>query len=289
MSKKIVIIISILLVIIGLIVLLSFTLFSLKSVTIDYRTSHVNIALSNDEIVEKADFKMGASVFFHGKKDYINNIEEADPYIKVINIETVFPSSFTIHLAERQEIYAIEYQNEYLVCDDELKILKKTNDFTSTQNNSILLKGLDIQNKNLQVGDFLSINNDNFVDMYSVLYEFNYPLGQQQSLIEQIEFKKIFDDNLNKYLPACEITMFNGQVYILNNCTYGVKAKTKLMLDVFSQIFSYIGKTIELENNEKIILEEKHLENCIIEINNYYDYSKYSEDDCYFKLIPNLQ
>lgn len=278
--KKVWIIISCVAVgVIGLIILLSFTLFSLKNVSVDFRTSKSNIVLSDEQIIESAGFSYGSSVFFHGKKDYAKNIENADPYIKVINIETVFPSSFIIHISERQEIFAIEKDGEYLICDDEFKVLKKESEFTSSQNNSILLSGIVIKNETVEIGDFLDV--ENFVNVFSILYGFNYPLGQQEALIKQINFKDIYDETLKENQLSFELKMFNGQTYLIKNCNYGLTAKMKLFTEVYSQIFTYIGKEI----NGGHVLTEEDLKTCTVEINNYYDYTSHNENDCYFNLI----
>lgn len=279
MKKVWIIALSVVVVIIGLLVLLSFTLFSLKDVTIDFRTSIEKISLTKEEIIEKGDFSYGSSVFFHGKNDYIENIEDSDPYIKVINIETVFPSKFVIHIAERQEIFAIDNSGEFLICDDDFKVLRKVDSFSSSQDNPILLSGIQITNEVIEIGDFLNV--ENFVNIYSVLYGFNYPLGQQKSIIEQINFMTIYDDVIKQNQLAFEMKMFNGQTYLIKNCNYGLKAKLKLFTDVYAQIFTYIGKEI----NDGHILTEEDLKTCTIEIKNYYDYTSHGEDDCYFDII----
>ena len=282
MKKKAIIISSVVVGLIGLLILLSFTLFSLKEVSIDYRTSKANITLTDKEIIEKGNFKYGGSVFFHGKKYYTENIEKANPYIKVVNIETVFPSSFVIHIAERQEIYAVKHGEEFLLCDDEFKVLKKSAEFTSDETNAILLDGIKIQNQEVEVGDFLNVSN--YVNIYPYLYELNYNLGQQTALIKQVKFNNVVDDKIKENQLQCVVSMFNGQTFSIENCTYGLFAKVKMMVEVYSQSFNFIGKEITLEDKTKHILTEEDLKTCTFIINNFYNYQEHGEKDCYFDI-----
>ena len=52
------------------------------------------LTATDEEIIESGEFSYGSSVFFHGKKKYEERLESKYPYLKVINIETVFPSRF---------------------------------------------------------------------------------------------------------------------------------------------------------------------------------------------------
>ena len=287
-KKKFLIILgSVAVALVGLIILLSFTLFSLKKIEIDYRTSVTNFVVSDEEIIESADINMGGSVFFKTKSKYIERLEKKYPYIKVVNIETVFPSKFVIHIAERQEIYAIKHNGLYHICDNELKILRITDVFDSTQENAILITGTKIKEGNYAVCDKLVL--EDYVDIYESLYSNNRTLGEQQSLIKSINFEKVRDDVIKQDILIATLNMFDGQVYKIKNCEYGLKYKTKLFLDVYSQIFTYIGKDLKLKDESIIPITEELLYNCVVEINNYYDYTKHTEKDCYFNIIPNTQ
>lgn len=139
-AKKIIIALSGVLSILILLIILCFTAFSLKTVKIDFRTSLENITVSEKEILESGKFKKGGSVFFHGKNGYKKNLENFNPYIKVVNIETVFPSTFVVHLVERQEVFAIAFEGGHYICDEELRVLRiclnENNDNETNDNNS---------------------------------------------------------------------------------------------------------------------------------------------------------
>ena len=164
-TKKIIISLTTILFFVGILIVLSFTVFSLKKVELNFKTSHSQISVTEEEIVDGGDFGYGQSVFFHNKKQYIEKIESIDPYIQVINIETVFPSTFVVHIAQRQEVYSIKIADKYFIVDQNLKILKIESDFVSSQSNSMLLEGIEILEKDYKVGDYIESNN--YLDTYS--------------------------------------------------------------------------------------------------------------------------
>lgn len=283
--KKKWIVISILLFLVGLIFLLAFTVFSLKSITLDFRTSTSNITATDEEIIESANFKMGKTTLIHGKKGYIKNLENFNPYIKVINIETKFPSSFVVHLAERQEVYAIKFEYGYYICDEELRILRISYTYSNKQDNAILLsfEGVDIKD-NLDEGEYINVNMPN---IYSTLFGLNRPLGEQQYLIESITISNEYDSVIKNNQSVATLKYFSGQTFKIINTSYGLEFKIKMMNDVYSQLFNFIGKTITDSNKNQILLTEENLKNCTVIINNYYNYTKYTEKDCYFDIIIN--
>lgn len=287
-TKILIITISTIVGLVGLFVLLSFTAFSLKEVTVDIRTSlDERFVATQEEIIESGGFSYGSPVFFQSKKKYKERIENKYPYIKVINMEIVFPSQLIIHIAERQEVYAIEGQ-KYYICDEDLKVLRIEDEFISENNNAILVSGVEIKNESVKVCDTLKLKN--FKDLYSLLYGYNRPLGEQQSLIERVDFAKELDEKINIVELNANIKMFNGQVYKIKNVEYGLKYKCKLFLDVYSQIYTFIGKELEIsgEEGKTIILTKANLDKATIIVSSYYDFTQYGEQDCCFIILPNI-
>lgn len=281
MKKAWIIVFSIIIAVILLFVILSFTVFSLKSVKIDYRTNKVNITATDDEIIESGDIELGGSVFFRNKQSYIDKIEYNNPYVKVINIETVFPSSFVIHIAERQEVFAIEHNMQYYIVDEEYKVLRITDEFISDQTNAMLLSGIQIDRTSYAVGEFMVVNN--IQPIYTAFFENNRPLNEQQAMIEKINFTNLYDENIGESLNVIELYLYSGQTFKIINSTYGLVYKVGLMLDVFSQIYDFIGQTVKIDG-QQILLTEENLKTATIEIKNYYDYTQHGENDCYFEI-----
>lgn len=284
MKKKWIIAICSLTVLVGLIILLALTVFSLKTVKLDFRTSTSYISQTDEEIIESARFKKGKTVLIHNKKEYIKRLEDFNPYIKVINIETVFPSTFVVHLAERQEVFAVAFDGGHYICDQELRVLKTEGSYISTSSNAILLsqEGVEVEN-NIKVGEYLTSMRS--PSIYNALYENNRVLGDQKSLIESVELTTEFDNALKQHLNVTILKYFSGQTFKIINDEYGLKYKTKLMNEVYAQLFTFIGKTIVDEEQNQIVLTEDNLKDCEIVINNYYDNKTYKEKDCYFNII----
>lgn len=280
MKKGWIIAISVTVFVIGLLVLLSFTLFSLKEVKVNYKTSF-SVEVDEQQLIDSGDFAYKGSVFFHGKKKYIENIEKAYPKIKVINIETVFPSTFVIHIAERQEVYALYHNENYIICDNDFKVLRIASDFTSSQNSPILLEGVEIED-DITVGRGIEITG--YYDIYNSSLKSNRPLSSMQTIIKKISFSQIYDEVLLTYQPAVTFLLYDGQQYIIKNCGYGLDSKISLFYDVYSQIYTYIGQTVKIDEQE-MILSEENLKNATILIDNYYDYSQHDENDCYFNIV----
>lgn len=363
-AKKIIIALSGVLSILILLIILCFTAFSLKTVKIDFRTSLENITFSEKEILESGKFKKGGSVFFHGKTNYKKNLENFNPYIKVVNIETVFPSTFVVHLVERQEVFAIAFEGGYYICDEELRVLRiclnenndnETNDNNSsgnknnenttddenatenekaTDNGNVTVIEIEtsIENENINDSEIENDNDshdetleeneeaekrDEYINtpqspilfepleeikkeyqvgqyivecqpsqIYNYLYENNRKLGEQKAMIESVKLTKDFDKESKKEGLTTTLKFFSGQTFKILNCDYGMKYKVGMMLSVFSQLYDFIGKGIT-QDGKVIVLTEENLKSCTILVSNYYDTTKYSEKDCYFKIVVN--
>ena len=284
-KKTMIISSSIIVGVLALIILLSFTVFVVKNVRVDIRSSTQNFTVSEEEIIESSGIKNNSCVFFQKKSKNISKLEKKYPYIKVVNIETAFPSKIILHIVERSEVYCFEYKGKFLICDNELKVLRIEDEFSSEQDNAILVKGVDIVEKQYAPADFLKVKN--FADIYEKLYRYNRNLSEQCSIIKEIEFEMENDPGYKKNTLTANLTLFNGQLFKIKNCDRALSEKTKLFIDVYSQEFTYIGKTITTANEEEVVLTEENLLSATIQINNYYDLRNHKETDCNFNIILN--
>ena len=123
MKKKWIIALSVVLVVVVTIVTLSFTLFTVQNFKIDMRTGS-SYDYNEQEIFASSQLQTGKNIFFLNKTQASSNIEKAYPYLKVINIETQFPSTLVFHLAERQAFYAVRSGEGWLYLDEDLKVLE---------------------------------------------------------------------------------------------------------------------------------------------------------------------
>ena len=265
------------------IIILSFTLFGLHSVEVDFRTSHSVIA--EEQVLSNITLKKNCPIYFQSKKKCIKKIEEALPYAKVVNIESVFPSKMIIHVAERIEVYVIENGDETYICDDELRILKKENSFNSTPQNAMLLKLDGKLDDGYEVGDYIKVNKIPLI--YQTFYSLNRGIGEQKEIIESITESQEYDDVLKKNVGVLTLKLFSGQKVKIYNDDYLLKEKVKLFIDVYSQLFDYIGMNLRVGEGQYVELSEEDLKNCIIVINNKYQIAPNSTQNCYFNILLN--
>lgn len=327
MSKKWIISLSIIFVFVAVLLILFWTLFGLSKVEVKFSSTTENLTVSEEEIVDAGKFRFGACVLFEGKKKYLKNIEEKaseNPnfaYINVINIETVFPNKFVIHISERERLFAVKFGEEFLVCDRDLRVLEKLSEFTSLQSNEILLENLEIKNESVNVGDFLEVEQNSVKKIYSAFLEHGQDL---QVLNGKYEKMSIFShEEEGKTFFGVEILTFNGRKLVIKNIDFALSAKVEKLLSAESALFSqntdesgnilkdneilYVVKTAagELlpydsvkdeknENGESLYNEEDKfpltyevLKKCYIQVDNLTlsEHIKRTEKDIYYSII----
>lgn len=243
---------------IGVCVIFCFTIFALNSVSLDYRSSSY---FYNDEtlqeILDAGEFSNGSCVFFIDKEFSRKKIELAHPYVKVINIETIFPNKLIVHCIEREELFAINFEdNKYYICDEDLKILRITqneNDDFNIQNSPIIIDGCGEINKDLNISDFLNLDSDMEEVIKKVSSAFklnNRTCVEQKSIIKNIKLLMSASIKHYDYTVALKITdFFNFETTIIDASDF-LELKINLFLTVNSEILD-----IDKLNSELIIYQ----------------------------------
>ena len=192
MKKKLIITGSVLLGIIITVIILCFTVFTVKTVEVDFRTSTTQ-AWSEEEIVENSKIPYGKCLLFMSKDQFVNNLETKYPYIEVINIEKVFPSKMVIHCVEREELYVMQNGEDVVYLDKDFKVLKIEQAlFESQKTNPILLEDLSYQGE-IEVGKVLSIDQTAMKRFYASMLENNKNLSQVLGFCKEISFEDEFN------------------------------------------------------------------------------------------------
>lgn len=324
MTKKYKGIIITVAVIVGVIlasVIFCFTLFTVKDIKLDFRTE-LTAKYTQTEIIEKSGIENGKCVFFLKKKQHTANLEKNFPYLKVINIEIVIPSHIIIHLAEREEFYAIPYGEKTLICDDEFKVLKIEDgtSYESTASNAILLKKVKITNEKVEAGDFLSFKQDGLEDLYDGMLLNSRNRPQMLALCKEIEISEyaekevVVDGNRveKEMQTSIKITTHNGRKVYIHNITYGLPYKLQKYFALQTSILDVDNFYLDKNNDDKRGQDEdiysksedddikkdkmfEILSTCDIHIANFgseYQYNEdtdkfektYSEKDCFYYL-----
>lgn len=284
-NKKLIIGLSVGLGIILTIIILIFTLFSLSTVQIDFRTSLNNITASEEEIIDSGKFNYKSSVLFSNKNKYIERLEKNNPYLKVINIETKFPNKFIIHAKERQELFAISYDEKYLICDEEFKVLNIVNEYENSQSNAILLDFDYEFEKDIKVGEFLKLKNSVMKKFYSMNLLNNRNYNEITSIFKKISVFSYKNEKNKKNEVGIKFQTFNNRDVQINNIEFGLEYKLQLFYSVYSSIYDNVGVA---DANGKIWTVEE-LSVATIFIDNYLitKESPRKKSDVYFLLKLN--
>lgn len=254
MSKKLIITLSTVFICIAVVLILFWTLFSLSSVSVQFHSTTKNLTITNEEIVEAGQFRYGACVFFEGKNksiDSINKKSKENPnfaYLKVLNIETVFPNKFIIHVAERAELFSVETDGQVLICDSELRVLK----IGETENDTIHVSGLNIINEDVKVGDFLDVEQTFMKRFYGVMLQNNRDLSQQLGKFEKIKLEKYKDSITQKEYHSMMLTTSNNRKFVINNPEFAFVNKIQKMFATESTLFSQ-----DVDNDGHILDKDK--------------------------------
>ncbi len=296
-------------------------MFALSSVSVVYGSSTINLKLTEQEIVEAGEFRYGACVFFDGKNGYLKKLEnkvktnENFAYLRVVNIETVFPNKYKIHVAEREELFAVQIDGQVLICDRDLRVLRKADEFNSDATNPILLSGLTLNKQEIEVGDFLDVKETAVKKFYSHMLSLNRDLSQQIGKFKEINLKQ-YKDNGKNY-TSMTLTTFQDRKFVVNNIDFAFKNKLNLMFSAESTLYSqkvsdngiildadgkemfvYKSQDNELlpvknlsdedkEKTEIIALTYELLSKCILKVDNLTlsDYINRTEKDIFYSLV----
>ena len=205
------------------VLVISFTsaLFMLSSVKVNFLSSCPKFVSKENMIIESANFEFGKSVFFLKKDIYKNNLEINNPYLKVINIETIFPNKLKINCIQRESLFCIKNFEYYYILDDDFKVLEKTD-----SSKFLTIQYIDLgQNDyiNLEIGQVCYELMNNYKQLPTALKEWN----DNNSFLKQ-EILKINSKN-NKLI----IKMNNYQDLIIKDYEKALSDKFNIVISAF--------------------------------------------------------
>lgn len=246
------------LVIIAVVLILFWTLFALSSVSVSFHSTLLNLDVSAEEIVEAGEFKYGESVLFQSKKKYISNINDHAyenskfAYIRVLNIETVFPNKYVVHVSEREELFSVEFNGQTLVLDRDFRVLDIiSNEESRIENKPITLKGLEIEDSEVRVGDFLKVKQNYMKKFLSVFLKNNRTYSEIKGKFSEIQIASYCDETTNVQYDSLNFTTFENRKFILKNPEFAFAEKVALLYAVESSVFS------QEVDNEGYILDKE--------------------------------
>lgn len=245
--KKRLIILSAILCGVLVIILLASTLFSLKSVRIEFKNARYALDeeyYTENYIVDSGKFKFGSNLLFYEVNTAKANIEKSIGYAEVIKIERIFPNSITVHIAERQPCVLIKSEDLYFVLDKNLKILHVSNQENLLEiNNEKYCPLLYVENLNLedkQMGDFLENSNlkEILTQIFNCAYMASLSMGHFMSV-------KITVDELSEVVTRIDARPTYGGGYIEIVGTNDLQNKMISAFAIFSNFLSSSSPNFE--------------------------------------------
>lgn len=242
--KRLIIILGSVLGLVVLCTILSFTLFRTHDISLNFQNKTVIFAdeQKKQEVINSASINSNLPIYTLNKKQIVANLESRNPYLKVINIETVFPNKLVIHCAEREKLFYIKNGDVYFVCDDSLKILATLEDITTSQANPVLLGGVVVANTGASAGDVLSITAgaDVVENISNAFAHSNKTIADIKGMFKQINFK--FEQNnfyTYKTEPMLEFITYDNFKVIIKNADLHLITKVNIMINKIPQLAQY--------------------------------------------------
>lgn len=224
------------------VVVLSSTVFSLQNVTLQFMSSTNILTGAEADIVKSGKFRYGENVFFSTKSYYQKNMEKSNPYLKVINIETIFPNGFCIHAIERNECYCIKLSNnKYAVVDEELKVLKILDVFQNTSQNAMQIENTELSTQNLSEGDFFATKNNFFEQLFNCFREWDNSYANIRAKVKSVQQNYEKDGQLL-------VNMRSGVQIVIENSESQLSDKLNLAFSFYD--------TTTLMNDGQPVLDE---------------------------------
>lgn len=172
----------------AVVIVLSSAVFSLHSVELRFLSTTSVLTGKESEIVASGNFKIGESVFFSTKKNYIKQMEKANPYVRIVNIETVFPNKFIVNAVERNETYVIKMDNnKYVKTDEYMKVLSVSSVFQNSTTNGIVINGSGLSDQTVEAGDFFKTDGNYLTALFNCFREWDLSYANLKAKIESIE------------------------------------------------------------------------------------------------------
>lgn len=220
--------------VIVLFVVLSSTVFTVKKIEVNWLSSKNELfEISNKTIVSESGLNYGTNVFFVGKQSSVDKLEKKYPYIKIENIETVFPNKLIIHAQERQEVFAVNLEGCHLILDSQFKVLKKVSgEFISSSTNAILIGG-DF-NFSQDAGEKLTIT-QNMVSL-AYLEDGFYKNRDENETSQNLTLMKNFLKSVQCFDTKLIFQTFLGVKIEIYNPTLSLQKKVAMLNYVFSTL-----------------------------------------------------
>lgn len=262
MTKKSIIWLSIIIFVLVLTGVLFGFVFCLRNQTVKI-LGDSPILPTKEKILETASLKNGSSIFMLDKEKATNNIETTYPYVKVVQIKTTNLTSVEIVVRARHQMYYAEFNDNFYILDEELKVLTinlPEESIPAVEPINLIKIEKDVLNItiNTKAGDFVGSAYQTQVayDLYNAMINTVTKVENEGSAEEnEVYFTR---DDVKDMLRLVEFEEYNTFSKIIITTKHGVKLDiekptnelTKKINICFSTIESFLSSE-EQETKEK--------------------------------------
>ncbi len=253
-NKALAIVLLVLFVLVLLVVLAS-AVFCVGTVELVwYNTPNKCATITVEKVVKDSGMSNNQSIFTLDRQRYMQNIEQSDPYLKVLSYEVVWPNNIRIHLMEREEVYCIQDGDRYLILDEEFKVLREgLGEYQGGAVDCILIQGRSgVDTTGYNIGDF--VPEQDFVDYVGLVDAFEasgMDLVGLKALIHDVE---VVGDvlTMHTYLGV-DIEILNSSYYTNTKVSAALGKLEDLEPNEYSKGSIYVFK------NEQSLIEARYL------------------------------
>jgi len=193
MSKRSIITISIVTGLLAVLLILFGAVFCVRNQRVSFVGDRSSITVTDSEIINTAKIKKGSPIFAIDKNEATKNIESAYPYLKVIQVKTASPITIEFRVRARVAMYYTQYNTNYLLLDEDLKVLQIVTDVPQLTKLNINTLGI---TESTVAGDFVGNANQHniiynlFTSMYNVGMLDDAPMDREDisSFMTEISF-----------------------------------------------------------------------------------------------------
>lgn len=222
----------------------AFVIFGLRvrKISVVYVDSTVAKNSSQNEIIRDVESIMNKNVLVLKDEEVSSLI--TNPYVEVLNVETVFPSSIVIQVQERIEEYYILYNGDFYVLDASLRVLRKAAGIVSSDGKNEELIEIKVDEDNIskiEIGEIVTFDNsvsntyhktfESLIDLFGRAGYTNLEYRRLISSIRINEHKELTVDFKNK-------TMLDGlkMSFVIAQIDVDAFDKIHTALSVFSEL-----------------------------------------------------
>ena len=224
----------------AVVVVLTSTVFSLANVQLNFLSTTINLT-DTEAIIQSGEFRYGENVLISNKKDYVKKLETANPYLRVLNIETIFPNKFVINAVERTETYVFKLDNnKYAKTDEHLKILTVSNVYQNNAENGIEIKNSSLTNQvSLTEGQFFEADDSFMTELFKCFREWDDSYVALKSKIQSVEL------NYNSDSERMLINMRSGVQIIVRKIKSNLSDKLNLVFSFYDLSTDKDGQPVD--------------------------------------------